>query len=88
MIVAEKWIVDETRAIEPTPNADCDASYLLKLSRGERKARAIVEFAAPSSVASNGYAREALAPFLRDEELPARLIVGRDGNVRIAPLPE
>jgi hypothetical protein len=86
MIAVEKWNVDETRAIEPTPRSKCDASYLLKLSRGERKARSIVEFSAPSAVASNGYAREALMPFLRDEELPSRLVVDCDGTVRVAPL--
>src|SRR3954470_24508047 len=29
-----KWNVDDTRPVEPTPGADCDTSYLLKLSRG------------------------------------------------------
>lgn len=86
MVTVEKWNVDETRAIEPTPKSKCDASYLLKLSRGERKARSIVEFSAPSAVASNGYAREALMPYLGDEDLPSRLVVGCDGTVRVAPL--
>jgi hypothetical protein len=79
-----KWIVDDTRPVEPTPDADCDTSYLLKLSRGERRARSIVEFSAPSSVASNGWAREALAPFLADDNPPERLIVSLDGTVRVA----
>ena len=34
-----KWNVDDTRPVEPTPGADCDTSYLVKLSRGERRAR-------------------------------------------------
>jgi hypothetical protein len=80
-----KWIIDDTRAVEPTRGADCDASYLLKLSRGEQRARSMVEFSAPSSVASNGWARDALSPFLADLEPPARLIVSRDGSVRVAP---
>ncbi len=80
----KKWMVDDTRAVEPTPGADCDASYLLKLSCGELRARSKVEFAAPSSVASNGWARDALAPFLGDDELPTRLIVSQDGSVRDA----
>ena len=79
-----KWIVDDTRAVEPTPGADCDTSYMLKLSRGERRARSRVEFSAPSSVASNGWAREALAPFLADDDPPERLIVSLDGTVRVA----
>jgi len=83
MAKPEKWIVDDTRPVEPTPGADCDSSYLLKLSRGEQRTQAKVEFAAPSALTSIGYAREALAPYLGDEELPERLIVGRDGKVQV-----
>ena len=79
-----KWIVDDTRPVEPTPDADCDTSYLVKLSRGDRRARSMVEFSAPSSVASTGWAREALAPFLADDNPPERLIVNLDGTVRVA----
>jgi hypothetical protein len=78
-----KWIVDDTRPVEPTPGADCDTSYLLKLSRGEQRARSRVEFSAPSSVASSGWARDALAPYLYEDEPPERLIVGLDGTVRV-----
>jgi hypothetical protein len=78
----EKWIVDDTRPVEPT-GVDCDSSYLLKLSRGDRKAQSMVEFSAPSALTSIGYAREALAPFLGDDELPLRLIVNRDGTVQV-----
>jgi len=80
----KKWIVDDTRPVEPTPGADCDTSYLLKLSRGDGRARARVEFSAPSSVASSGWARDALSPFLSDDEPPKRLIVSQDGTVRVA----
>jgi hypothetical protein len=78
----EKWIVDDTRPVEPT-DAGCDSSYLLKLSRGDERAQSMVEFSAPSALTSIGYAREALAPFLGDEELPLRLIVSRDGKVQV-----
>jgi hypothetical protein len=77
----DKWIVDDTHAVEPTPGGDVDASYLLKLSRGDRRARSLVEFAAPSTLTSIGYAREALARYLGDENPPERVIVGRDGQV-------
>ena len=43
----------------------------------------MVEFSAPSALTSIGYAREALAPFLGDEELPLRLVVSRDGTVEV-----
>jgi hypothetical protein len=84
MAKVEKWIVDDTRPVEPTPGADCDSSYLLKLSRGDERAESKVEFTAPSTLTSIGYAREALAPFLGDDELPERLIVSRDGKVRVS----
>ena len=79
----DRWVIDDTRAVEPTPGADCDASYVIKLSRGEERARAMIEFSAPSSVASNGWAREVLTPFLGHDEPPQRLIVARDGTVRV-----
>ncbi len=83
MAKPEKWIVDDTRPVEPTPGADCDSSYLLKLSRGDQRAESKVEFSAPSALTSIGYAREALAPFLGNDELPERLIVSRDGKVQV-----
>ena len=82
-MMREKWGVDEGRAVEPTPGSGCDSSYLLKLSRGEERARSLVEFVAPSSLTSLGFARQALAPYLGDDELPQRLIVGRDGKSRV-----
>jgi hypothetical protein len=80
---SNKWVVGETRAVDPTPGAECDASYLVTLTRGESKVRSMVEFVAPAAVASIGYAREVLAPFLADDEVPRRLIVSRDGSVRV-----
>ena len=44
-------------------------------------------FAAPSSVASGGYAQEVVGKFLKDDEPPQRLIVERDGSVRVAKGP-
>lgn len=83
-VMRGKWSVDDGGAVEPTLGSGCDSSYLLKLSRGEERARSLVEFTAPSSVTSFGIARQALAPYLGDDELPQRLIVGRDGKVLVA----
>jgi hypothetical protein len=80
------WIVTEARAVEPTVGADCDSSYLLKLSRGEEKGTAMVEFTAPSALTSIGLAREMLVPFLSQDEPPRRLIVARDGTSRVVPV--
>ena len=81
----ETWRVDDGRAVEPTREEGCDSSYLLKLSRGEERARALVEFAAPSTLTSLGIARQALAPYLCDDRLPERLIVEPDGKSRVVP---
>jgi hypothetical protein len=79
----KKWIVADGRAVEPTVGADCDSSYLIKLTRGEESARALVEFLAPSTLTSLGIARQALTPYLADDEVPQRVIVDRDGNGRV-----
>jgi hypothetical protein len=79
----EKWSVDDGRAVEPTLGAGCDSSYLLKLSRGEERAEALIEYLAPSTLTSVGIARQALTAYLRDAELPKRLIIGCDGKTRL-----
>jgi hypothetical protein len=79
----ERWTIDDGRAVEPTSEGGCDSSYLIKLSRGEEHARSLVEFAAPSALTSLGIAGQALRPYLRDDELPERLIVSRDGTSRV-----
>ena len=85
---AERWSIDDGRAVEPTLDAGCDSSYLIKLSRGDERARSLVEFSAPSTLTSLGIARQALAPYLRDDRLPERLIVDREGKSRVvAPVP-
>ena len=81
----KKWSVGDGRAVEPTAGAGCDSSYLLKLSHGERHAQILVEFVAPSTLTSVGIAREALAPYLGDEELPSRLVVSLDGRSAVSP---
>ena len=80
----EKWRVDDGSAVEPTFGSGCDSSYLLKLSRGEQRARTLIEYVAPSTLTSVGIARQALTPYLCDAEPPKRLIIGCDGKSRIA----
>jgi hypothetical protein len=79
------WTVTEARAVEPTVGADCDSSYLLKLSRGDERASSMVEFTAPSTLTSIAFAREVLIPFLGADDPPRRLIVARDGTARVVP---
>jgi hypothetical protein len=85
--LVENWEIQRVVAVAPTDGSDCDAAYLLKLSYGDEEADVVVEFAAPSSVASGGYAQEVVGPYLRVDEPPQRLVVERDGSVRVAAGP-
>jgi hypothetical protein len=83
----ENWEIKSVVAVSPTNAADSDAAYLLKVAYGDEQADVVVEFAAPSSVASGGYAEEVVRKFLTDDEPPQRIVVERDGSVRVATNP-
>jgi hypothetical protein len=82
----ENWVIRSVVAVSPS-NDDCDAAYLLKLAYRNEDAQVVVEFAAPSSVASGGYAEEVVRRFLADDEPPQRVVVDRDGSVRVVTSP-
>ncbi len=82
----ENWSILDGYAASPV-DPSCDAAYTLKLARGDEQVETIVEFAAPSAVASRGYAEEKLGAFLRDDEPPQRVVVERDGSVTVASGP-
>ncbi len=83
----QQWHVDRVTPVSPTDAAECDAAYLLKLSCGDEQTEAVVEFASPSSVASGGYAEEKFSAYLSDDEPPRRIVVERDGAVRVVDGP-
>ena len=83
----ENWVIQSVVAVSPSNAHDCDAAYLLKVAYGDEKAELVVEFAAPSSVASGGYAEEVVRKFLADDEPPQRVVVERDGSVRVVMSP-
>lgn len=82
----ENWVIRSVVAVSPM-GADCDAAYLLKVAYGDEEAEVVVEFTAPSSVASGGYAEEVVRRFLGDDEPPQRVVVDRDGSVRVVESP-
>lgn len=84
----QRWQVDRVVAVSPDAGTNAEASYLLRLSLGEELAQVIVDFAAPASVASGGYAEEKLRPYLGDDEPPQRLVIESDGTVRVAVGPK
>jgi hypothetical protein len=83
----ENWVIRSVAAVSPSNHDDCDAAYLLKVAYGDEEAVVVVEFAAPSSVASGGYAEEVVRRFLADDEPPQRVVVDRDGSVRVVTSP-
>jgi hypothetical protein len=83
----ENWEIKSSVAVSPTDPDACDAGYLVRVAYGEEQADVVVEFAAPSAVASGGYAEEVVRKFLRDDEPPRRIVVERDGSLRIADAP-
>jgi hypothetical protein len=84
----QQWQVDRVTPIAPVDFATCDAAYLIRLKCGEEVTESVVEFAAPSSVASGGYAEEKLSSFFGDEEPPQHIVVEREGTVRIVTGPK
>jgi hypothetical protein len=83
----QNWEIKSVVAVSPTNATESDAAYLLKVAYGDEQAEVVVEFAAPSSVASGGYAEEVVRRFLGDDEPPQRIVVERDGSLRIATSP-
>jgi hypothetical protein len=83
----QNWEIRSVVAVSPANHDESDAAYLLKVAYGDEVAEVVVEFAAPSSVASGGYAEEVVRRFLADDEPPQRVLVERDGSVRVATSP-
>jgi hypothetical protein len=79
----ENWTIDGVSAISPAPGSDADAAYRVTVGYGEERAEVIVEFSAPSSVASGGYAEEVVRRYLGNDEPPQHITVCLDGSVRI-----
>ena len=76
--------IKSIRPVEPTPGADVESAYAIHLDEGPEP-QMVVEYAAGGGArhASEAHARKAVEPYLDHEELPKRLIVDRDGNVRV-----
>jgi hypothetical protein len=85
------WLIEKTHAIEPPSGRDFDSAYLVRLTGGSVTRDVVIEFAAPSVVASIGYAEEVTRPYLRDAEPPEHLVVQVGGAVQAldkSPEPE
>ena len=78
------WLISKSWPIEPPSGAGHDSAYVVRLVDDTEETRdLIVEFAAPSSLTSVGYAEE-IARKVRDRtELPIHVIVDTDGLCRV-----
>jgi len=82
------WLISRSWPIEPPSGADHDAAYIVRLTDESGGTRdLIVEFAAPSSLTSVGYAEEIARKVSDREELPFHVIVATDGALQIAEAP-
>ena len=79
------WSIVKSGAIAPPSGSAYDAAYAVRLTSDATTRDVVVEFAAPSAVASVGYAEEVTRPFLRDDEPPRHIVVELGGSVRIVP---
>jgi hypothetical protein len=79
------WEIVKSGAISPPSGGEFDAAYFVRVVFGSSTREVVVEFAAPSAVASFAYAEEVTRPFLLDDEPPSHLVVEFGGKVSIVP---
>ena len=78
------WSISKSWAIEPPTGVEYDAAYIVRLTGGTGSTHdMVVEFAAPSAVASVGYAEEIARRFRQRGELPLHVVVDTQRAVSI-----
>jgi hypothetical protein len=77
------WQIVKSGAISPPSGGAFDAAYFVRLVFGSSTRVVVVEFVAPSAVASFAYAEEVTRPFLQQEHPPDRLVVEPGGAVSV-----
>jgi hypothetical protein len=76
------WLIVKSSAVPPRSNA-VDSAYRVKVARGESTRDVVVEFTAPSSLTSVGYAEEITRRYLSSSEPPQHLVVDVSGEVKV-----
>jgi hypothetical protein len=77
------WLILKSFPIAPG-GPGVDSAYLVRLTRNNELRELVIEFAAPSSLTSVGYAEEVARRFLREDEPPGHLVIGANGEVELA----
>src|SRR5262245_41819494 len=81
--VAE-WSITKSWAIEPPSGAGYDAAYMVRIEDETGTTRElVVEFAAPSALASVGYAEEIARRFRHGADPPRHVIVDLERTMRV-----
>jgi hypothetical protein len=78
------WSITRSWPIEPPTGNGYDAAYIVRLTDAAGSTHdLVVEFAAPSSLTSVGYAEEIARRFRAGTELPAHVVVDTQRVVRV-----
>lgn len=78
------WSISKSWPIEPPTGPGYDSAYIVRLTGDAGLTHdLVVEFAAPSSLTSVGYAEEIARRFRDRAELPAHVIVDANRSVRV-----
>ncbi len=79
------WSITKTWAVAPPTGTEYDAAYTVRLTDTASGAThdLVVEYAAPSALASIGYAEEIARRFLGQSDLPAHVVVDTQRAVRV-----
>jgi len=76
------WSIVKSSAVPPR-SYTVDSAYRVRVARGPATRDVVVEFTAPSSLTSVGYAEEVTRPYLSSAEPPQHLVVDVGGVVRV-----
>jgi hypothetical protein len=76
------WSIVKSSAVPPLDHT-VDSAYRVKVARGTAERDVVVEFTAPSSLTSVGYAEEVTRPYLSSSEPPQHIVVDVGGAVRV-----
>jgi hypothetical protein len=76
------WQIVKSGAVAPAGDG-FEAAFVVNLVSGSSTREVVVEFAAPSAVASSVYAEEVTRSYLSDAEPPQHLAVEAGGVVRV-----
>jgi hypothetical protein len=76
------WSIVKSSAVPPLDHT-VDSAYRVKVACGTTERDVVVEFTAPSSLTSVGYAEEVTRPYLSSAEPPRHIVVDVGGAVRV-----